>query len=346
MLYFTRQGSECRADDLPNSPTSAWIAPLMNFSAPCQPVKLERKPLELLILLTSRQGQLVTRTEIAEHLWSSEIFVDTEHGINTAVRKLRITLRDDPAEPKFIKTVTGIGYRFVAPVAIEPGPQSGEIEDAANFNLLPPPVDSAPLPIQSPSADSQPIPAHSRRSWWMISAAALLLLVGLSVLRFRHRAATPAITSLAVIPLDNFSADPGQEYLADGMTDELTTMIARNSTLRVTSRTSVMQYKGARRPLSEIAHSLGVDAIVEGFHRPQRQPDSHDPSVDQGRHRFAPLGAKLRSRYRRHPARRGSRPSDRPATATAQKPVAVTPRSINAAAHDAYLKGRYLWPQR
>jgi len=79
-------------------------------------VRVERKPMELLILLASRQGQLVTRAEIAERLWSSEVFVDTEHGINTAIRKLRHLLRDDAEEPRFIQTVTGMGYRFVAPV--------------------------------------------------------------------------------------------------------------------------------------------------------------------------------------------------------------------------------------
>lgn len=84
-------------------------------------VRVERKPMELLMLLASRQGQLVTRAEIAERLWSSEVFVDTEHGINTAVRKLRHLLRDDAEEPRFIQTVTGMGYRFVAPVTtIEP----------------------------------------------------------------------------------------------------------------------------------------------------------------------------------------------------------------------------------
>jgi DNA-binding winged helix-turn-helix (wHTH) protein/Tol biopolymer transport system component len=81
-----------------------------------RPVRVERKPMELLMLLASRQGQLVTRAEIAERLWSSEVFVDTEHGINTAIRKLRLLLRDNAEEPKFIQTVTGMGYRFVATV--------------------------------------------------------------------------------------------------------------------------------------------------------------------------------------------------------------------------------------
>src|SRR5579863_1719373 len=87
-------------------------------------LRVERKPMELLILLVSRQGQLVTRAEIAQRLWSSEVFVDTEHGINTAIRKLRYLMRDDSEEPKFIQTVTGKGYRFLAPVSTveETGP--------------------------------------------------------------------------------------------------------------------------------------------------------------------------------------------------------------------------------
>lgn len=81
-------------------------------------LRMERKPMELLILLASQEGQVVTRTEIAQRLWSSEVFVDTEHGINTAIRKLRYVLGDDPAQPQYIRTVTGIGYRFVAPVTV------------------------------------------------------------------------------------------------------------------------------------------------------------------------------------------------------------------------------------
>ena len=72
--------------------------------------------MELLIQLASREGQLVTRSEIADRLWAGEVFVDTEHGINTAIRKLRYLLRDDPDDPRFIQTVIGMGYRFIAPI--------------------------------------------------------------------------------------------------------------------------------------------------------------------------------------------------------------------------------------
>ncbi len=83
----------------------------------CVPVKLEKVPMELLILLLEKDGHLVTRQQIIERLWGNDVFVDTKHGINTAIRKIRQTLKDDPDQPRFVQTVTGKGYRFVAAVA-------------------------------------------------------------------------------------------------------------------------------------------------------------------------------------------------------------------------------------
>ena len=140
--------------------------------------------MELLILLAERQGQLVTRAEIAERLWSSEVFVDTEHGINTAVRKLRHLLRDDAEEPKFIQTVTGMGYRFVAPVDVVATLATAE-----------------PLVPEAPSESKQPEPALStRRSVWGWYAGAgvcaLLALGGARVYRLRHQVAEVRYTQL------------------------------------------------------------------------------------------------------------------------------------------------------
>ena len=104
------------------------------------------------------------------------------------------------------------------------------------------------------------------RYWLTVVAVVGFLVVGISLgaRRLRDRAAMPKISSLAVLPLDNLSGDASQDYFADGMTDELTTMLAKNSNLRVVSRTSVMQYKGVHRPLPEIARELGVDGVLEG----------------------------------------------------------------------------------
>jgi DNA-binding winged helix-turn-helix (wHTH) protein len=85
------------------------------------PVKLERIPMELLLFLASRPGELVTRAEIIEKLWGKDVFLDTENGINTAIRKVRLALQDDPEEPRFVLTVAGRGYRFIAPIKDQNG---------------------------------------------------------------------------------------------------------------------------------------------------------------------------------------------------------------------------------
>lgn len=298
--------------------------------------------MELLILLASQEGRLVTRTEIAQRLWSSEVFVDTEHGINTAIRKLRYLLRDDPENPQFIQTVTGMGYRFVAPVTIvhpEPATPAPQALPAARL-----------YPRADPFAAAEAVAIRARgprRPLWIALAASVGLIAALAVLgglyafrRLRPRA--PAISSLAVLPLDNLSGDPAQEYFADGMTDELTTMLARDSTLRIVSRTSVMQYKKAHRPLREIAHALGVDGIVEGsvarsggrvhmtLQLIQADADAHlwADSYDRDADDVALPDEAARAI------------ADRLHSAAA---VAAPARYVNPAAHDAYLQGKYLW---
>jgi Tol biopolymer transport system component/DNA-binding winged helix-turn-helix (wHTH) protein len=123
-------------------------------------LRVERMPMELLILLVSRQGQLVTRAEITQHLWSSEVFVDTEHGINTAIRKIRYVLRDDPERPRILQTVTGKGYRIICPV--EGSEQRPEVEA--------PPAVSLPSP-QLPPAEGDGKP---KRTYVMAIGLALL----------------------------------------------------------------------------------------------------------------------------------------------------------------------------
>lgn len=220
-----------------------------------RPIKLEKLPMELLILLVEKNGHLVTRQEIIERLWGAGVFLDTEHGVNTAVRKVRHALRYDTEHPRYIQTVTGKGYRFVAE-KLNGGPSSSLGSDQHQV---------APQPKTAPG---------NRRRWWAAAstATALFLLAGVTLAfnagglrdRIFFVRKRPSIHSIAVLPLANLSGDPAQDYYADGMTDELITMLAKNSALRVISRTSAMQYKGARRPVREIAKELGVDGIVEG----------------------------------------------------------------------------------
>jgi len=218
-------------------------------------VKIERIPMELLILLAEKDGNVVTRPEIAARLWGKDVFVDTEHGINTAIRKIRSALQEDATQPRFVQTVPGKGYRFVAVAS------NGKAQALAS------------LPEEGGTGSSEGEPTEPRR-WWQIAGVAILLLGVAAVLlafharRFRNRTAVsneaPRIRSIAILPLVNLSGDERQEYFADGLTEQLTNDIGKISALRVISRTSVTKYKHTQKALPEIAQELNVDAVIEG----------------------------------------------------------------------------------
>ena len=298
------------------------------------PLRLERQPMELLILLASSDGRLVTRDEIAHLLWPSEVFVDTGHGINTAIRKIRHALREDPESPRFLQTITGKGYRFIG-VTPKPEPIPLPGETAQPEPLIPQPV----VPTHAP--------AWLHRLWvWVSVSAVILILIGIATFGARsvrgHTKPQP-ITSIAVLPLANLSGDPNEEYFADGMTDELTTMLAKDSTLRIVSRTSAMQFKDAHRSLPEIARALDVDAILEGsisrssgkvhmtLQLVSGETDNHlwAESYDRDTNDVAVL-------------------PDNAARAIAVRLNSSTPphanaNYINPEAHEAYLRGHYSW---
>jgi len=224
-----------------------------------QKLKLERIPLEILILLLEHCGEVVTRDEIVAKVWGKGVFFDSDNSIRGAVRKIRQVLKDDPEYPRFIQTVTGQGYRFIARVI---GPEEGKgaylsTDDGAKES-------NAETPSLVESDRRQRLQRATR---WLVAgvAAGLALLAGAYVAFRSHAAASgPKITSLVVLPLENLSGDPSQEYFADGMTEALITDLAQFSSLRVISRTSAMHYKGSHQPLPEIAEELNVDAVVEG----------------------------------------------------------------------------------
>ncbi len=209
------------------------------------PVRLERQPMELLILLAERKGQLVTRDEIAARLWSSDVFVDADRNINSIVRKLRQALNDDPDNPEFLETVVGKGYRFVGPLEVTPDPKDGSLEIASQ----------------------EPRP-QLRRNLLLAGVLGCLAIAfvswfGLRASRSGGAVLTPA-RSIAILPLENLSGDTSQEYFADGMTEELTSQLAQARELRVIAHTSVRQYEGSRKSIPEIARELHVDAVIEG----------------------------------------------------------------------------------
>jgi TolB-like protein/DNA-binding winged helix-turn-helix (wHTH) protein len=225
-------------------------------------IKLEDQPFELLTALLEKPGDIVTRSELQARLWPEGTFVDFDKSLTKAVNKIRTALGDSPVAPRFIETLSGRGYRFIAPLDVV-------------ADLVPP----LGLAEATPARTERPRGA-SLQGWWIVAAAscavvaiaAVLLALNVGSLHDRLRAALdlkravipPGIDSIAVLPLENLSRDPEQEYFADGLTDDLITDLGKMITLRVISRTSVMQYKRTKKPLPEIARELNVDAAVEG----------------------------------------------------------------------------------
>ena len=208
-------------------------------------IKLEDQPFEILAALLERPGEIVTRGELEARLWPAGTFVDFGKSLTKAVNKIRTALDDSAATPRFIETLSRRGYRFIAPV---------ETCASARPAAAPPAARTRRAPRWRPSI----VAAGGALAVF----AALLLRQGAD--RLKAPLSPPGITSIAVLPLENLSGDPDQEYFADGLTDDLITDLGQIATLRVISRTSVMQYKRTRKPLPVIARELNVDAAVEG----------------------------------------------------------------------------------
>lgn len=223
-------------------------------------VKLHPQAFQTLALLLEHPGELVTRDELRQKLWRSDTFVDFDLGLNSAVKKVRDALHDSADAPRWVETLPRRGYRFIAPVEIVPIVKPpGASPSAERMERDSPPA------VERPTR--QPV-AWAKRRWVRgVAAASVLIAMALTdvVWRRHHRptAGTP-VRALAVLPLDNVSADPGQEYFADGMTDALITNLAEIRSLTVIARPSVMGFKGTHKTPREIARELHVDAIVEG----------------------------------------------------------------------------------
>ena len=226
-----------------------------------QLIKLERIPLQLLLLLAENRQRLVTREEILRAIWGENVFVDADNSINTAVRKARQALKDDPENPRFLRTVPGKGYRFTAEVK------------SVNSTVSPEglaSVEKLPQESPTPANDDPDVPSPLRNKWAILTLIGVLIVVG-AVLILRPRPNPPPQPStrkamLAVLPFVNLSGNPGEDYLADGMTEELITQLGGldPNRLGVIARTSSMQYKGASKSAAQVAHELGVDYVLEG----------------------------------------------------------------------------------
>ena len=313
--------------------------------------RLQDQPFQVLRVLLERHGQIVTREELKRKLWPADTFVDFDDGLNTAVKKIRDALGDPAEKPRYIETIPRRGYRFV-----------GRLADVAPA-LLPSPVEGSKGSVEPDKTDvaasSYAVEAHQKTFFSghrRVLLAAVVALAAISVALALYRgnakgAKQPPIRSLAVLPLKNLSGDPTQEYLADGMTEELIGRLSGIHNLRVISRTSVMRLKDTHLSVPEIAKTLQVDAIVEGsviregkrirVHAQliRAATDEHFWSEDYDRELRDVLS--LQSDVAQAIARRVE------VTITGEEHARLSSaRTVDPEAYEAYLKGRYYWNKR
>jgi TolB-like protein/DNA-binding winged helix-turn-helix (wHTH) protein/Tfp pilus assembly protein PilF len=316
-------------------------------------IRVQQQPMKLLQILLEHPRKVVTREELRSRVWPNESFGDFDQALNIAIGKLRSALGDSAENPRFIETLPKRGYRFIADVSVLDADRPKMPESVAGE--FPGSQEEKTEPGHTLQGTGLAV-APQRRLWLtgrvIVALAFVLSLSILSVWLFRSRGPAPAgIRSLAVLPLENLSGDASQNYFADGMTDELITDLAQISALRVISRTSVMAYKGARKPLPQIARELNVDAVVEG---------TVLRSGDQVRITAQLIEAStdkhLWSQSYEGEVRDTLALQSRVASAIAdQIRINLTPREqaalknvkvVNPEAYESYLKGRYFWNKR
>ncbi len=208
-------------------------------------VQLQEQPFRVLAILLESPGEVVTRDQLQERVWSADTYVGFDEGLNTAIRKLRVAFGDSAENPRFIETVSRRGYRFIAPV--EPA-------------LIP-----SPPPTTTVAVKSRPV---SLRIRWIGFAVVLFAVCALALFlrSARQRKPRPGKIMLVVLPLQNFTGDSQQEYLADGITEEIIAQLGSLDPqhLGVIARTSAMHYKHTQKSAAEISREVGANYLIEG----------------------------------------------------------------------------------
>ena len=210
-------------------------------------IRLQDQPLQILLMLLERPGEVVSREEIQARLWPAGTFVEFEHSIGTAIKKLRQALGDEAGTPRYVETVPRRGYRFIFPVAV------------AVTQPAPAPEPQAVTPLA-------PKPRRRPRPWGM--AAVLFFVICASfvwtLVRPKGRLGNRPVDSLIVLPFVNLSPSPANDYFADGLTEELTSDVARVQGLRVVARTTAFQFQSKPQDIRQIGRQINVAAVLEG----------------------------------------------------------------------------------
>ncbi len=345
-------------------------------------LKLERIPLEILLLLLEHPEKIVTRDQIVLRIWGQGVFLDTDNSIRGAIRKLRQVLKDDAETPRFIQTITGQGYRFIAPV-IDPkeaktGEDSGEGEpplaasDRSFVSELDGWLQARRLRVVDQDHDPQSEVATgaamapgtgSRRthvSFFGGAIASLAILCMVALLAFwvwrwpsNHPADSTTKTVLAVLPFENLSGDPDQEFFCDGLTEEMIVQVGKLSRDRLTviARSSVAKYKGSKLTANEIGTQLKADYLVQGsvqrssqrvritvqLIQPKNQTDLWTESYDRELKDVLSVQDSVVRSIANH---------IHIALTDAQQRRLANPQQTAPDAYVAYLKGRYYWNKR
>ena len=311
-------------------------------------VRFQEQPFQILAMLLEHPGEVVTREELQKKLWPEDTFVDFDHGLNKAISKIREALGDSAESPRFVETVARRGYRFLAEVKPADAAPVVSPELATEVHLEPGSGDRADL-VGKSGKPKELRPALA----WRISAFVLLLLTAPLAAWKLHswNRASPVIRSLAVLPLESLSNDASQDYFADGMTDELISDLGQISALRVISRTSVMAYKHARKPLPQIARELNVDAIVEGTvlrSGEQVRITAQLIEASSDKHLWSEsYEGELRDTLAlQNQVARAIADQIRINLNPQEQAALKTVKVVNPQAYESYLKGRYFWNKR
>src|SRR5262245_25444738 len=318
-------------------------------------VTLTAKVFDILLVFVRNSGCTLDKEEVMRQVWSDQ-FVE-EGNLTRNVSTLRKVLGENQENHRYIVTIPGRGYRFVAEVrevAVENGDSNSQAAAAARVAeaVSDSPQATGIAQMRTGSGNKAHIALALRISVLVLIALATAAVVYALFIREKRPSSHPAITSLVVLPLENLSGDPSQEYFADGMTDALIGDLAKIGALRVISRTSAMHYKGAKKSLlPEIAVELKVDAMVEGT--VQR---SGDRLLIRAQLIHAATDQHLWAENYERDVRDVLKTQSEVAQAIAREiKVVVTPqeqarmaniRQVKPEALEAYLQARYVWNKR
>jgi TolB-like protein/DNA-binding winged helix-turn-helix (wHTH) protein/lipoprotein NlpI len=238
-------------------------------------LKIQKQPFMILCVLLERAGEVVSREELRERLWPDNTFVEYEDSLNTAVRKLRAALSDSSDSPRYVETVAGQGYKFIAPVEVVSARATvaAEVKEVSRDEVASEHVGAEAL-FGPPRTGTSGVTKSRRMKRLLLFASALgTVVIATALVGYFHWSGSRTQPQeaggrimLAVLPFENLTGDPSQEYFSDGLTEEMISQLGNvdSQHLGVIARTSVMHYKNNQAPLNQVGRELDVQYVIEG----------------------------------------------------------------------------------